>query len=96
MNKLEYKYIATLIFLFLTGYVFGNTVTIYSPADIPEIQFAIGDLKKAIEHEGSTCLFKPLSALADKKEGDQFVIGTLNNEKFQKKISAALKKWQHL
>ena len=88
MNGLKHKYIATLVFIFLTGFVFGNTVTIYSPADIPEIQFAIGDLKKAIEHEGITCQIEPISALADKKEGVQFVIGILKNEKLLRKLSA--------
>jgi hypothetical protein len=89
MHSLKYKHIATLIFLFLTGYVFGNTVTIYSSEDIPQIQFAIGDLEKAIEHEGSTCQLKSLSALADMNEGIQLVIGTLRNETVQKKINAA-------
>lgn len=89
MNRLKNKYVATLFCLFLTAFVFGNTVTIYSPADIPEIQFAIGDLKKAIKREGSSCQLKPFLALADKKEGIQLVLGTLKNEKLQKKLNAA-------
>jgi len=88
MSKLKFRVIATLIFLCLTGFVFADTVTIYSPADIPEIQFAIGDLKKAIEQEGSACRLEPISALADQKEGIQLVLGVLENEALQKTIRA--------
>lgn len=89
MSNLKFKYVVTLIFLSLTGFIFGNTVTIYSTADIPEIQFAVGGLKTAIETGGSKCMLEPVSAITNKKEGTRFVIGVLENENFQKKLIAA-------
>jgi hypothetical protein len=90
MNKLKLnKHIVTLIFLIFTGFVFGNTVSIYSSTENPQIEFAMGDLKKAVEDAGNACYLKPLSALVIKKEGVQFVVGILENENFLKKLKEA-------
>jgi hypothetical protein len=89
MERLKCFRIATLIVFCLTGFVFGDTATLYSPTDIPEIQFGVGDLQKVLEQKGHTCRTAPISALDIQEKDFRFVIGILDDETFDTAIKAA-------
>lgn len=55
--------------------VYSASVSIYSPPDIPAIQFAAGDLLQALEAQGSRAALEPISQIPEKQHQTQFVLG---------------------
>ena len=72
--------------------VFGESVSIYSPQEIPAIQFAVKDLTQTIELKGRECKNEPLSALTDEPENMRLVLGLQHDEVLAGQLQAVSSK----
>jgi hypothetical protein len=89
MNQYGVRLIVFSVALFLANVVVANSVSIFSPTNIPAIQFAVGDLQQAVETKGNSCQLLSISDLPTKPTQTQFVIGLVHDNDLQNKFYAA-------
>ena len=77
---MNWKYFLTAVFSIFSLSTFAKSVEIYSAPNIPAIQFATGDLRKALKKQGMVCQLFPLGKLHGKKGDVQIIIGLAKNE----------------
>ena len=69
----------TILFTVFPSVVFAETITIFSDNAIPQIKFAAGDVKTALEAKGFTVETLPLSSLSSSFDKKKIVIALSSN-----------------
>jgi hypothetical protein len=89
MNKKRFINWLIIVFIFCSGTIFGQSITIYCPSDIPAIQFAANDLQQALKQKEHSSEIVPISEMSNKQEQTQLVLGLQNDEVLLKQLEAA-------
>ena len=89
MTGTSAKYLFMSVCLLWAGVVFGSPVSVFCPTDVPAIQFAAGDLQRALEQQGSRGEIVPISKIPDKQEQTQFVLALVQDDLLLRHLQAA-------